>query len=82
LFFSEPFKNEFSKSFLYNCVEDKTYLYKYKYFAVNLCAELFEIMDRLVDRNEVVEIVRLKKIEEMKEYLKEICIKVERLTMI
>lgn len=82
LFFAEPFKSEFSNKVLYNCIEDKTYLYKYKYFAVNLCADLLEIIDRLTKHFGIEEIMRLNKIEEMRIYLKEICIKVEDLTMI
>jgi hypothetical protein len=63
-------------------VEDKTYLYKYKYFAVHLCSDLFEIIDRLVNDHGVEEVLRLNKVQDMKDYLKEICINVERLTMI
>jgi hypothetical protein len=93
LFFLEPLSSEIQinkdasnsealKGNLNRFIEDKTYLYKYKYFAVNLCAELFEIIDKMTKEFGIDEVVRLKKIEEMRVYLKEICMEVENLTMI
>ncbi len=83
-FFSEPLKSklDFSKKKLFNFVENKTYLYKYKYFAINLCADLLEIIDKLTKELNNDEIAKSKVIEEMRIYLKEICLKVENLTMI
>ena len=86
LFYSEPFKSKFdlsaSRSSVYNFVEEKTYLYKYKYFAVNLCADLLEIIDKLTKDFSIDEVVRLNKIQDMRMYLKEVCMDVENLTMI
>jgi hypothetical protein len=94
LFFSESlnFKNDFLKNqisnsaeniknTIYTFIQNKTYLYKYKYFALNLCADLLEIIDKLVINSCNGEI-NSKSVEEMKNYLKAICLDVENLTKI
>lgn len=57
--------------------QNKDYVNKYKYFAVNICAELLDIIDNM--KNKIMGVEGKQSIEEMRKNLKMICIDVENL---
>ena len=63
-----------------NLSQNKNYLDKYKYFAVNICSDLIEMIDTM--KESIVETEGIKNIEDMKNYLRGVCIDVENLTRI
>lgn len=54
-------------------------LYKYKYFAISLCQDLFILIENLKEKNEDFNINN-HKIEEMKDFLKMIYIDIESMS--
>jgi len=62
-----------------NLSQNKNNLDKYKYFAVNICSDLIELIDTMKTS---IAIEGIKDVEEMKNYLRGICIDVENLTRI
>jgi hypothetical protein len=63
-----------------NLSQNKNYLDKYRYFAMNICSDLIELIDTM--KISVVEVEGIKQVEEMKSYLRGVCIDVENLTRI
>ncbi len=63
-----------------NLSQNKNYLDKYKYFAVNICSDLIEMIDTM--KESIVETEGIKNVEDMKNYLRGVCIDVENLTRI
>jgi len=57
--------------------KNKDYVKKYKYYAVNICSELLDIIDNM--KNKIKGVDGKQSIEEMKINLKMICIDVENL---
>ena len=63
-----------------NLSQNKNYIDKYKYFAVNICSDLIEMIDTM--KESIVETEGIKNVEDMKNYLRGVCIDVENLTRI
>ena len=60
--------------------QNKNNLNKYKYFAMSICSDLMDLIEVL--KGQVEEVEGIKNIEEMRTYLRVICIDVEKLTLI
>jgi hypothetical protein len=63
-----------------NFSHNKNCLDKYRYFAMNICSDLIQLIDTM--KSSVSDVGGIRQVEEMKKYLRGICIDVENLTRI
>lgn len=69
------------KNKIRNFLQNKNYLYKYKYFAINLCSDLLDLTD-VLNKAILGGEVGSKNIEEMRQFLKGIYLEIENLSLL